>query len=230
MPTQSENYGLWMEMVTDDFIEPQHVDRTARVVDRVLGNLVRRLLAAGVYAGWLIGEDKTVGAGWGILDGACGLTETDQAISGLTEEAVNYVFAVPTEQTAPEGMVAFAAQTGPVGPAGGLYLGTVTLDAEGAVLAVNNQARGVDRGVFLLRSRTLSGTEELLDVAPEETVAVEVSHAALAVPGAISMSVSEGFSLAVEEAWRGDGFRLLVTNEGEETADAVVEWERKGIG
>ena len=37
MPTQSENYGLWVGMVTDDFIEPAHVDRAARVVDRVLG-------------------------------------------------------------------------------------------------------------------------------------------------------------------------------------------------
>lgn len=230
MPTQSENYGLWIGMVTDDFIEPQHVDRTARVVDRVLGSLVRRLPAAGVYEGWLIGEDKTVGPGWGILGGACGLTETAEAIVGLTSAAVNYVYAVPTAETAPEGTVVFAAQTGSAKPAGALYLGTLTLDAGGAVLEVNSQAEGVDRGAFPLQSRTLRGTEELLDVEPEQTVAVEITHAPLAVPGAISASVSEGFSCAIEEAWRGDGFRLLVTNEGEETGDAVCEWARKGIG
>jgi hypothetical protein len=230
MPTQSENYGLWVGMVTDDFLEPQHVDRAARVLDRVLGGVVGRLLAAGVYEGWLIGNDKTVGAGWGVLVGAMGLTEAAQAIDALTNGAVNYVFAVASEDTAPEGVVKFAAQTGPVGPAGALYLGTVELDGDGNVLAVANDAAGVDRGAFPAAARTLSGSGEVLGVGGGETVPVEISHAALAVPGAIGFTVNEGFSFVIEEAWRGDGFRAEVTNEGTEAADLEYVWERKGIG
>ena len=53
---------------------------------------------------------------------------------------------------------------------------------------------------------------------------------ALAVPGAIAVTVSEGFSYGVEETWRGDGFVVRLTNEGEETADVDWTWERKGLG
>ncbi len=230
MPTQSDNYGLWVGMVTDDFIEPAHVDRAAQIVDRVLGGVVGKLLAAGVYEGWLLGQDKQVGAGWGVLEAAIGETEAGQEIGGLTNEAVNYVFAVATEETAPGGVVGFAAQTGSVGPAGALYLGTIELDAAGAVVALDNDATGVDRGVFPLVTRTLQGSGTVAEVDPDETVAIEVTHAALAVPGAIAVTVSEGFSYVVEEAWRGDGLLVKATNEGTETAELVYAWERKGMG
>jgi len=140
MPTLSENYQLAVGMVTDDFIEPAHVDRAARVLDRIVGAVMKRLLAAGVYEGWLLQEDKQVGPGRGLLAGCWAETETDQDISGLTNGAVNYVFALAGEDTAPQGTVEFAAQLSPVGPPGSLYLGTVELDAAGQVVAVDSQA------------------------------------------------------------------------------------------
>ena len=189
-----------------------------------------KLLAAGVYEGWLIGEGKQVGAGWGVLGAAVGATEAGQAIVGLTNGVVNYVFAGATEETAPDGAVSFVAQVGAVGPAGALYLGTIELDGDGEVVAVHSDAAGVDRGVFPVTARTLAGSGTVAEVDPSETVTVEVTHAALAVPGAIAVTVSEGFSFVVEESWRGDGFEVEATNEGAEAAELVYGWERRGIG
>jgi hypothetical protein len=108
----TDNYGLAVGMTTDDFVAPEHVDRPARTLDRVLG-----------------------------------------AIAGLTNGAVNYVFVTATEDTASQGSVSFLAQLQPAPPAGGLALGTITLDAEGAVTAVDNTG---DRGCLALLSATVS--------------------------------------------------------------------------
>ena len=236
MPTQSANYGLWIGMVTDDFIQPQHVDTVARVVDRVLGGVVGGLLAPGVYAGWEVGSDGQVTAGWGVLGAALGATGAEQAITGLVNGTLNYVFAVPGSDIAPNGTVIFAAQTaaggpaGAVGPAGALYLGTVTLDAGGNVTAEDNAAAGVSRGVFPLTATTLSGSGTVAAVPAGQPVTVTVTHAALAVPGAISFTVSSGFTYVLSQTWQGTGFTAVVTNGGTAAADLTYGWVRQGIG
>ena len=225
MPT-SDNYGFVVGMTTDDFVAPEHVDRPARTVDRVLGALARRVLSNGVYEGWELQGDKTVSAGAGLLAGAWGETGSAQAISGLTHGATNYVFALPTEETAPEGTVAFAGQLQPLAPPGGLALGSLTLDAEGEVTEIDNHG---ERGCFALLSTTLSGSGTVASVGGGEQAVVEISHASLAVPGAIVFAAGQEFSFTLEETWRADGFRAVVTNEDTEAHDLTYEWERRGI-
>lgn len=230
MPTQSENYQLSVGMVTDDFIEPQHVDRLAATVDKVLGSVVKRLLQAGVYSGWLLQNDKTVSAGSGLVNGCWGETALDQAITGLTNNTVNYVFAVATSQSAPAGEVEFAAQTAPQGPTGALFLGTIELDDQGAVVAIDNQADDVARGCFPLLTDTLNGSGLEQAVEPEEEVELEIEHDALAIPGAIDFQIiSEHFSFVLEETWRSDGFVARCTNEDSSAHDLEYSWERQGI-
>lgn len=230
MPTQSENYQLSVGMVTDDFIQPPHVDRLAATVDKVLGSVVKQLLQAGVYGGWLLQNDKTVSAGSGLLSGCWGETDLDQVITDLTNNVVNYVFAVPTSQSAPAGEVEFAAQTAAPGPTGALFLGTIELDDQGAVVAIDNQAAGVDRGCFPLLTDTLSGSGSHPNVGPGEQVQLDIDHTSLALPGAIDFQItSEYFSFVLNETWRGDGFVALVTNDDSSAHDLEYSWERQGI-
>jgi hypothetical protein len=191
------NYGFNVGMTTDDFVTPEHVDRPARTVDRVLGALARRLLSAGVYAGWAIGEDQTVSAGSGLVAGAWGETSAAQAISGLTNGAVNYVWAHATADTAPSGTVNFSAQLQPTTPPNAIRLGTLTLDAQGAVTNVDNA--GSDRGCFALLSDTLRGSGTVPAVGAGQSTTVEISHALLAIPGALSCDAGEHFSVALEQ-------------------------------
>lgn len=229
MPILSENYGFAVGMVTDDVIEPEQVDRPARTMDRVLGAIAGRLLGNGVYAGWELTTEGTVGAGSGLIAGAWGETGGAQGITGLTAGQVNHVFALATENTAPLGEVAFAAQLSPVGPAGALYLGTMTLDGAGQVTDVDSQEPGVNRGSFALRTATLGGSGTAGTVAGGETVNVEIGHTVLAVPGAISFTVGEAFSYFLDETWRGDGFVAEVTNEDTEAHELEYGWVRQGI-
>ena len=227
MATQSENYGFTVGMTTDDFVAPEHVDRPARTVDRVLGALARQLLSAGVYAGWAILEDKTVSAGSGLIAGAWGETTVAQAISGLTSGAVNYVCAHATADTPPSGTVNFVAQLQPTAPPSAIRLGTITLDAEGAVTNVDNSSG--DRGCFALLSDTLRGSGTVAAVAGGQATTVEISHAMLAIPGALSCDGGEHFSMALEQTWRGDGFVVVATNGDTAAHDLAYEWERRGI-
>jgi hypothetical protein len=47
-----------------------------------------------------------------------------------------------------------------------------------------------------------------------QPVTVTVTHAALAVPGAISFTVSSGFTYTLSQTWQGTGFTAVVTNGG----------------
>jgi hypothetical protein len=223
------NYQFPVGMATDDFVEAEQVDRLARTADRLLGALTRWLLAGGVYSGWEIGADKTVGAGCGLVSGCWGETAGAQTIGGLTSGAVNYVLAVATAQSAPAGAVEFAAQTNPAPPPEAVLLGTLELDSSGAVVALDNQAAGVSRGAFALRSATLRGNAAATAVGAGASVALAVAHEALAVPGAIAVSVNAPFTYTVEEIWRTDGFLVRVTNAGAEAADLALGWERRGL-
>ena len=71
MGSTTPNYGLATGVQTDELVEPWHHNRVADTLDRALGEMVRRLLPEGVHAGWLIGEEKSVTAGSGLIR-ACG--------------------------------------------------------------------------------------------------------------------------------------------------------------
>jgi len=226
----TENYGFATEVAVDDFVQPSHNNRLADTVDRVLGSLLRRLMTAGAHEGWSILGDKTVGSGQGLV-GACWCQTTSaQAISDLTDDAVNHVFVEATADGGPDGTVSFFAQLSANGPADSVYLGTIELDGGGDVVAIDNQAEGVERQCYPLAWVSLVGSGIIEDVDPSAEETVYVEHDVLRVPGAIELtSESPDFTWTIEESWRGDRFLLRVTNNGGSAADFEYEWAREGV-
>lgn len=230
MPEVTDNYQFVTAVVVDDFVEPSHNNRLADTVDRVLGTVLRRLMTGGVYEGWSIQADKTVGPGQGLV-GACWCqTTAAQAIEGLTNDALNHVFIETNTDSAPEGTVRVFAQLSSTGPTDSVYLGTIELDAAGAVITIDNAADGVDRQCYPLAWRRLSGSGTIAAVEPGAEASSYVEHEELRVPGAIELTSSASdFSWEIEETWRADGFVVRVTNNGTTTADFDYDWTREGI-
>ncbi len=230
MPGVTDNYQFVTAVAVDDFVQPSHNNRLADTVDRVLGSVLRRLLTAGVHEGWSILADKTVGPGQGLV-GVCWCeTASAQAITGLTDDAVNHVFVQATADGGPDGTISVFAQLSGTGPSDSVYLGTIELDAGGDVVAIDNAAAGVDRQCYPLAWRSLSGSGTVESVDPEAEESVYVEHDDLRVPGAIELSSSsQDFTWEIDETWRADEFLLRVTNNGGSAADFEYTWTREGI-
>ncbi|MEA3247350.1 MAG: hypothetical protein U9Q74_14445, partial [Gemmatimonadota bacterium] len=103
MSELTQNYQLVTSVAVDDFVQPGHNNRLADTVDRVVGSVLKRLATEGVYDGWEIQSDKTVSAGEGLIAACWCETTQAQAITGLTDDAVNHVFVQPTADGAPGG-------------------------------------------------------------------------------------------------------------------------------
>jgi len=218
-------------VVSDDFVEPEHVNRLADTLDRVLGSALLRLFTAGVHSGWEIDTAKQVGAGEGLV-GACWCSTTvGQDIADLTNGAVNYVFAEATDTSAWDGSVSFRAQLGSIGPAGSVLLGSIELDGDGEVIEVENDIAEVQRQCYALTWRTLSGSGTVASVPASEDTTIIVEHEALRVPGAIEFSVEgEDFTWEIDRAHEATSFRVIATNNSESAADLEYTWRRHGIG
>ena len=65
MAGSTANYGLATGVVTDDLIEPEHHNRVADTLDRVLGWFLKRMMADGAYSGWTLTTAGTVEPGSG---------------------------------------------------------------------------------------------------------------------------------------------------------------------
>jgi len=226
----TDNYGFATDVAVDDFVQPSHNNRLADTVDRALGSLLRRLMTAGVHEGWSILGDKTVGSGQGLVGVCWCQTTSAQAIGDLTADAVNHVFVQATADGGPDGTVSVFAQLSANGPADSVYLGTIELDGGGEVVAIDNQAEGVQRQCYPLAWVSLAGSGSIEAVAPSAEETAYVEHDALRVPGAIELtSESPDFTWSIEESWRGDKFLLRVTNNGGSAADFEYEWAREGV-
>jgi len=138
----TSNYSLPTGHQTDDIIQPDHVNRLADAMDRILWNFLAKLMADGALSGWEIQNDKTVSAGEGLIDGCWCSTSAAFSISGLTNGAVNYVFGQRSADSAWTGGVSFYASTNSTKPTGHIYLGTIELDANGDVVSIANDAEG----------------------------------------------------------------------------------------
>ena len=232
MPTQTENYGLAAGVVTDDFIQPGHHNRVAETLDQVVGNIVQQILAAGIYNGWLIQEDKTVAVGWGIVSGCWCAPATDQQITSLQNGAVTYIFAQTDQQSAPQGSVDFVAQLSPGGPAGTVCLGSIELDAQGDVVSIDNE-EGATRGCFPLKTNTFSGNGTIEAVPGGGEVRFIINHAeagSFAIPGAIDFEVTgEAFSVTLQQTYHPDRFEVVAVNETSYPQDLSYTWQRQGI-
>ena len=232
MPIQTDNYGLAAGVVTDDFIQPDHQNRVAETLDRVVGNIVKQILAAGVYNGWLMQDDKTVAPGYGLVSGCWCATVSDQAIADLQNGATNYVFTQVNSQSAPQGSVDFIAQLTPGGSPGTVCLGSIELDAGGNVVAVDNE-QGASRGCFPLKTDTFAGNGTIESVPGGGEVSFVVDHSALgsfAIPGAINFEAGgPAFTVALEQIYHPDRFMVMAVNETSYPQDFAYSWQRLGI-
>jgi hypothetical protein len=229
MPT-TEHYGLTTGVVSDDFIQPEHNNRAADVLDRVVWNALSKLLADGAYSGWLMQSSKTVTPGEGLVNGCWCATLAAQAITGLTNGAVNYVFGQTDATSAPEGTIAFYGSTSPTKPSGHVYLGTIELDAGGAVVTIDNEAAGVDRNLYRLEVVTLTGSGEVQDLGAGQETTVEITHDPLRLVGGINFSCQPAeVTYEVVEHHRRDAFKVKLTNTGGSPVDVAYAWEREGV-
>jgi len=230
---QTNIYGLPTGVVADDFIEPSHHNRIADTLDRILGNFLQKIMADGALSGWEITQDKQISAGEGIVAGCWCKTTQAQDITGLTNNIKNYVFGTTTEQSPDEGTVAFAAQPGPSGPSGAIFLGTLTLDAAGEVTDFDNEAEGVDRNLMLLEIGTAEGEGCVEQVPSGASITVPVDHSEVAcfiVPGALDLQVAgEHFDYEVKQAYAGTGFQIAATNTSGYPQDFSYTWTRYGF-
>ena len=233
MPNLTPNYSLVTDVVTDDFVQPEHNNRMAETLDRVLGSFLRQIISAGVCQGWEITEAKQVSPGEGLVSACWCKTATAQDIGELTNGAVNYVFAESNDTSAPDGNVCVYAQLSPSGPSGGIFLGTIELDGSGEVVAIDNQAEDVDRECHPLRWGACSGSGTVEAVPPGGEVSFWVDHSeqgSFRVAGAISFQAEQGqFSWSIDQAHDAERFRVTAVNEGSYGEDLEYSWQREGL-
>jgi len=233
LASSTPNYGFETGVVTDDFIEPSHHNRLADTVDRALGEFLTHVIAAGAQDGWEIELTKEVSAGRGLISACWCQTGAAQAIEQLTNDAVNHVYGVLDETSAPEGTAQFVAQVAPPGPGGSILLGTIELDAGGAVVTIDNDAPGVQRSCHRLAVETLVGSGVVQGVPGGATVVACVSHAAIGefrVPGDLRVDSDTPLTeWEVAQHHRGDEFTIRVTNLSSYPVDFAYTWSREGI-
>lgn len=226
----TENYGLTVGVATDDFIEPDHNNRVAATVDRVLGNMVKKMMAQGAYGGWGLTLTGKVAAGEGLVAGCWCKTTAEQEIAQLTAGTTNYVFARATAEAPVDGSLQCFAQISATKPAGAALLGRVEVDAQGQVTAVHEDVAGADRNCLRLEIGKVSGSGLVTGLAAGAEFAAQVSHGEVfLVPGAIQLSGSEGFSWELGETYRGDGSVVKGRNDGVTEADFSYSWTRRGL-
>ena len=233
MASSTPNYGLATAVETDDLVEATHHNRMADTLDRALGELVKGLLGTGAHEGWEITNAKQVGAGAGLIGPCWCSTAAAQGISGLTNGAVNYVYAVLDEGSAPDGSVRFSGQLAPPGPGSSILLGTLALNGAGQVVTVDNAPTGAQRSCHALRFGELVGTGTVANLPAGQTASVLVDHSAAGVfrlPGDLRASTATlNVAVTVSEHYRGDRFGLTITNSGTTPASVTYTWTREGI-
>jgi len=239
---QTENYDL--DILTDeDFVNEGWFQRLVKVLDRALGEFLQQWARGGVISGWSLATDKTVSAGEGIVNGCHCKTSVATDISGiLTNGATNYVYAVTTANSAPEGDVAFqATQLASNIPSTAVRLGKLVVDASGNVTEADDNPTDSPRDYAKpLRYRQISG-EWTGQVAVGETVVIEVDHSDLldfAVPLDLTVETDPGVHVvALADGASGSVFRLRIWNEWQTgyaygyggAEDIRVTWRRGGF-
>jgi hypothetical protein len=231
MAGTTENYGLANGVVADDLIEPQHHNRMADTLDRVLGSFLKRMMADGAYSGWGLTMAGTVTPGEGLVGGCWCETAAPAAVESLTAGATNYVFGGVADDSAPAGGVRFSGALSQTKPPGAVLLGSMTVNAGGQVTAVDEDVAGVDRNCLRLEVGRATGNGVAEAVPGGHQVRVEVGHEVVfLVPGALEVTVSSGgFDWEVRDAHEAGGFAIVATNTGGPPANFVYAWERRGL-
>lgn len=146
------------------------------------------------------------------------------SIQGLTAGALNYIFGRATDRTAPHGVLQWVANTTEAKAEGDFLVGTLTLDAQGAVVEANDSPEGVDRcffpGVGQVHTITLTGTIEGLE--PAASVEITRTHDELILFGPLTAeSDNPDCSIEVVEGWQADRVVLRLTNNHPYSLPAV---------
>ncbi|MCD6352470.1 MAG: hypothetical protein J7M26_10150 [Armatimonadetes bacterium] len=239
---QTENYEL--DILTDeDFVNEGWFQRLVKVLDRALGEFLQQWACGGVISGWSLGTDKTVSAGEGIVNGChCKTASSTDISSILTSGTTNYVYAVTTANSAPDGDVAFqATQVATNIPSTAVRLGKLVLDASGNVTGADDDPSDCPRDYAKpLRYRRIAG-EWTGQVAVGEALVIEIDHSDLldfAVPLDLTVETDPGVHVvALADGASGSVFRLRIWNEWQTgyaygyggVEDIRVTWRRGGF-
>lgn len=153
--------------------------RMTKTLRRVVGELMQKVMYSGslTTSDWRIADDKTIGAGEGIVDECyCETTSTTDISSLLTSNATNYIYLITDADSATDGTIVAQASLLASAPSYACCLGSITLDASGNVTAVDNDDEDFPRDYALpLRWRRVQF--EVVETIPQGTYAdVEIDH------------------------------------------------------
>ena len=176
-----DHYELLTDVDYTGDVDEDDWNRVTKTVRRALGELMQKVMYAGCLttSGWRITTGKTIGAGEGIVDECYCQTTSATDISGLlTNGAKNYVWLVTNSDSATDGAVVAQASLAPVAPAYACKLGSITLDALGAVTHVDNDDEDFLRDYsFPLRWRRVQ-FNEVVNIPLSTYADLEVDHSA----------------------------------------------------
>jgi hypothetical protein len=211
----SSKLGLKNDWVTGSILGADQMNDLHNTLDNVLGSAREICIPNGVISGWTIAatSNLNVAAGEGWVGGAHGVTSAPQAITGLTANTTNYVYAskkaaetgrVSTSLTL--GEVNFVANTTGVVPANSVLLASGVVNAGGTQFAsVNNSPAG---------KIILVTIPALLNGAPTFTIGAETGGTTINV--AVQMKDYAGANLACKtmvRVWLSDAAEGAVTGD-----------------
>ncbi len=232
--------GLETAYVHNDHIEAAEYNRLNGIASYQIAQGFRDLHGFGVFpctTSWIILATGQVAPGTGYFpEGWYGETLVNSDIAGTTDGALNYVYVLQVDATAPSKTVSFIANTTNVQPADSIYLGEMTLDAGGVVTLVDQTDKqcvySADQ-LFEAKILSVSGSGVAPDIAAGATRIITIDHSTAQeyrVRGSISFSVGAPFTVAIYQDWAMGWFRIRLTNtHGYNPATANYSWTRYGI-
>ena len=155
-------------------------------------------------------------------------------VSGLTDDATNYIYLVRGTKTARNGLAYFSANTTGVAPSGGLLVATAVLDSGGTCTSVNNAPTGAARNLYPLMGRYDDTVQSVVTLDSIEAGAYAdyyATHSQMAARGGLETSVDDAnCTVTVLETHEDDRVKLRVTNSsGSYAATPTVTATIKGI-
>ncbi len=232
--------GLEVNYVHDDHVEAVEYNRINGIVSYQTQQGFSDLHGYGAFpcaTSWIISAAGQVGPGTGYFpQGWYGETLINSDIVGTTDGALNYVFVLQVDATAPAKTVSFSANTTGVQPADSIYLGEMTLDAGGVVTLVdqmNKQCVYSSDQLFEAKILSVSGLGTAPDISAGATriITVDYSHVyEFRIGGSIDFTVNAPFTVHIYEDWARGFFVARLTNtHGYFPQTANYSWTRYGI-
>jgi len=242
------NWLLLTGLVNYQGVPVSRWNRLNSALDAQVPPFERLMFGNGIYYGGIINADKTVGATKAWINGAhISMMDPDNAISGLTNGLVNYVWLTELQDvTVPDSpkdnVGQFSATTGTrPEDSKSVFLGTITLDLAGNVTGIerwnckpNDTTKHGPEYIFPLMMR-YDWADVDIGIIPSGGVAdLTFNHAEgwyFRVPGAVIWwNLPEGWEAVVIDNSSPTSFRVLMYNRSGYTVSATaVRWLRWGL-